>query len=71
MTDYQIVILNESGNDQKINTIQYRKSSYESYELKKIEHEYVKCPDRSYENYENVWHCQTLQCNDNCDFKNF
>jgi hypothetical protein len=54
MTDYQIVILNYSGNDQKINTIQYRKSSYESYELKKIEHEYEKCPDRSYENYENV-----------------
>ena len=56
MKNVQIVILNESGNDQKINTIQYGKYFYESYELKKIEHEYVKCPDRSYENYENVWH---------------
>ena len=28
-----------------------------SYELKKKIKEYEKCPDDSYESYENVWHC--------------
>ena len=27
-----------------------------------------KCPDDSYESYENVWHCWTLHSKDNCDF---